>query len=168
MAYQCRDVVEAMILAAGQSLIQLHADGGASSMDLLLQIQADQCGVPVTRPRATEVTAVGAAMLAGLTEGVWSSAKELRALAINADVFEPEPRRARADADHAAWRKALDHAARTPTNTGLEPARRPDRTHRRGAPDTCDGPLCPSIPLPPVPIVTEQLFRLSTMWGTTN
>ena len=112
MAYQCRDVVEAMILAAGQSLIQLHADGGASSMDLLLQIQADQCGVPVTRPRATEVTAVGAAMLAGLTEGVWSSAKELRALAINADVFEPEPRRARADADHAAWRKALERSRR--------------------------------------------------------
>ncbi len=120
MAYQCRDVVEAMTRATGQSLIQLHADGGASAMNLLLQIQADQCGVPVTRPRTTEVTAVGAAMLAGLAEGVWSSLEELRALATNADVFEPEPRRSRADADHAAWRTALARSrgwARTSAQT---------------------------------------------------
>ena len=110
MAYQCRDVVEAMIRAAGQSLSQLHADGGASAMDLLLQIQADQCGVPVIRPPTTEVTALGAAMLAGLAEGVWSSVEELRALATNAEVFEPAPRRGRADADHAAWLAALERS----------------------------------------------------------
>ncbi len=110
MAYQCRDVVEAMTLTAGVPLLQLHADGGASAMDLLLQLQADQCGVPVTRPHTTEVTAVGAAMLAGLTEGVWSSLEELRALATTADVFGPVQSRGRADADHATWRAALERS----------------------------------------------------------
>ena len=120
MAYQCRDVLDAMIRAAGQSLSQLHADGGASAMDLLLQIQADQCGVPVIRPPTTEVTALGAAMLAGLAEGVWSSVEELRALATNTEVFEPAPRRGRADTDHAAWLAALERSRgweRTSTQT---------------------------------------------------
>ena len=110
IAYQCRDVVEAMTRAAGQPLIRLHADGGASVMDLLMQIQADQCGVPVARARSTEVTAVGAAMIAGLTEGVWSSLGELKALTAHAEVFEPAPRRGRADADYAAWRGALERS----------------------------------------------------------
>jgi glycerol kinase len=110
IAYQCRDVVEAMTSASGQPLTRLYADGGASVMDLLLQIQADQCGVPVARPRTTEVTAVGAAMIAGLTEGVWSSLGELKALTAHAEVFEPAPRRGRADADYAAWRSALERS----------------------------------------------------------
>ncbi len=110
MAYQCRDVLEAMVLAAGQTLVRLHADGGASAMDLLLQLQADQCGVPVTRPRTTEVTGLGAAMLAGLAEGVWGSLEELGALATSAEVFEPASRRGRADADHAAWATALERS----------------------------------------------------------
>jgi len=112
MAYQCRDVVDAMGRAAGQSLSQLRADGGASAMDLLLQFQADQCGVPVARPRTTEVTGLGAAMLAGLAEGVWSSLEELRALTTDAEVFEPAPSRGRADADHAGWRAALERSRR--------------------------------------------------------
>ena len=110
MAYQCRDVLEAMVLAAGQRMVRLHADGGASAMDLLLQLQADQCGVPVTRPHTTEVTAMGAAMLAGLAEGVWGSLEELGALPTRAEVFEPAPRRGRADADHAAWTRALERS----------------------------------------------------------
>jgi glycerol kinase len=112
MAYQCRDVLEAMERAAGRSLVQLHVDGGASAMNLLLQMQADQCGVPVARPRTTEVTAVGAAMLAGLAEGVWGSLQELKALAISAEIFEPSPRRGRAEADYSTWRAALDRSRR--------------------------------------------------------
>jgi glycerol kinase len=111
-AYQCRDVLVAMDHAAGRSSRQLRADGGASAMDLLLEIQADQCGVPVARPRTTEVTALGAAMLAGLAEGVWSSLEELRGLTAGGEVFEPTPRRARADADYAAWRAALERSRR--------------------------------------------------------
>ncbi len=110
IAFQCRDVLDAMVRAADQPLIQLRADGGAAAMDLLLQSQADQCGVPVARPRTTEVTALGAAMLAGLAEGIWSTLDELRALTAAAEVFEPSPRRNRADAEHAVWRAALERS----------------------------------------------------------
>ncbi|MGH9297562.1 MAG: FGGY family carbohydrate kinase, partial [Acidimicrobiales bacterium] len=72
MAYQIRDVVDAMNAHASSPVTLLRVDGGASVMDLLLQLQADQCRVPVARAATTEVTAVGAALLAGLAEGVWS------------------------------------------------------------------------------------------------
>ena len=58
----------------------LRVDGGASVMDLLLQMQADQIRVPVERPATAETTALGAAWLAGLAEGVWGSLDELSAL----------------------------------------------------------------------------------------
>ena len=64
----------------------------------------------MVRPHTTEITAVGAAMLAGLSEGVWGSLEELKSLATNPAVFEPSPRRRRADADHAAWRTALERS----------------------------------------------------------
>jgi len=73
MAYQTRDVVDAMVAASGTPLRELRVDGGASVMDLLLQLQADQLGVVVRRPRDHETTALGAAFLAGLAEGVWPS-----------------------------------------------------------------------------------------------
>jgi len=120
MAYQCRDVLEAMSQAAGQSPNQLRADGGAAAMDLLMQIQADQCGVPIARPRTTEVTALGAAMLAGIAEGLWSSPEELMALDAGVEVFEASPRRARADADHAAWRAALERSRRWEKSSDAE------------------------------------------------
>ncbi len=77
MAYQTRDVVDAMTAAAGQPLAELRVDGGASVMDLLLQLQADQLGVPVVRATVVETTALGAALLAGLAEGVWGSLDEI-------------------------------------------------------------------------------------------
>ncbi|MDQ3898132.1 MAG: glycerol kinase, partial [Actinomycetota bacterium] len=73
MAYQTRDVVEAISGATGRALTELRVDGGASVLDLLLQIQADQLRVPVARAAIRESTAMGAAFLAGLAEGVWSS-----------------------------------------------------------------------------------------------
>jgi glycerol kinase len=77
MAYQTRDVIDAMTASSGRAVEQLRVDGGASVMDLLLQIQADQLRVPVARPTIQETTALGAAYLAGLAEGVWSSLDEL-------------------------------------------------------------------------------------------
>jgi glycerol kinase len=77
MAYQTRDVVDAMRTDAGVPLTELKADGGASVMDLLLQLQADLLGVTVRRSAVQETTALGAAYLAGLAEGVWSSTDEL-------------------------------------------------------------------------------------------
>src|SRR5204862_548658 len=72
MAFQTRDVVEAMASASGRTVTTLRADGGASVMDLLLQLQADQLQVPVSRPQVQETTALGAAYLAGLAEGGWA------------------------------------------------------------------------------------------------
>ena len=73
IAYEVRDVVEAMVAAAGVALPALQVDGGASSNDLLCQLQADQLGVPVRRPDVVETTGLGAALLAGLGTGVWGS-----------------------------------------------------------------------------------------------
>ena len=72
MAYQTRDVVDAVRAATGTQLAELRVDGGASAMDVLCQFQADLLGVTVRRPEVLETTVLGAAFLAGIAEGVWS------------------------------------------------------------------------------------------------
>jgi glycerol kinase len=107
MAYQTRDVVDAMSAASGQTVAELRVDGGASAMDLLLQIQADQLGVPVSRPVVQETTALGAAYVAGLAEGVWSTTDEVaRSWALDRRV-EPTAPRTDADARYARWQEAI-------------------------------------------------------------
>jgi glycerol kinase len=110
MAYQTRDVVEAMSAAAGRDLASLRADGGASVMDLLMQLQADQLQVPVQRPVVQETTALGAAYLAGLAEGVWSSPAEVASQWKLEAEFTPVAPRAVVDSRHAGWRRAVDRA----------------------------------------------------------
>jgi glycerol kinase len=73
MALQTRDVVHAMETASGTPIRDLRVDGGASVDNLLMQTQADQLGVTVRRSRERESTALGAALLAGLAEGIWPS-----------------------------------------------------------------------------------------------
>jgi glycerol kinase len=108
MAYQTRDVVDAMTKDAGVSLAELRVDGGASIMDLLCQFQADQLGVVVRRPAMLETTALGAAYLAGLAEGVWSSTDDI-ATRWSADAeFEPNASRDEADARYEGWTKAVE------------------------------------------------------------
>ena len=110
MAFQTRDVIEAMVAASGQPLAELRIDGGASAMDLLVQIQADQLQVPVTRPVIQETTALGAACLAGLAEGVWTSADEIAA-GWQLDLrCEPEAEPATADARHQRWVRAVERS----------------------------------------------------------
>jgi glycerol kinase len=107
MAYQTRDVVEAMAAASGTMLAALRVDGGASVMDMLLQMQADQLGVIVQRPIDQETTALGAAYLAGLAEGVWPS---LAAISDRWEIdatFRPAPDRALADLGHTNWLRAV-------------------------------------------------------------
>jgi glycerol kinase len=99
----------------------LRADGGASVMDLLLQLQADQLGITVTRPRVQETTALGAAYLAGLAEGVWESLDELAAK-WEADV-EMAPR-AGGDARYETWLRAVERSrgwARDSPSSGSGP-----------------------------------------------
>ena len=79
-------------------------------MDLLLNLQADQAGVPVTRSATTEATALGAAWLAGLAEGVWSSTDELAGLWSPDRTAEPDPDRTAADAAHARWLAAVERS----------------------------------------------------------
>ncbi len=110
MAYQTRDVVDAMASVSGRTVAELRVDGGASAMDLLLQLQADQLGVPVARPRIQETTALGAAYLAGLAEGVWSSLDELAGHWALDHRAEPTADRTTADAAHAMWLRAVERS----------------------------------------------------------
>ena len=110
MAYQTRDVVEVMTSASGQALTELRVDGGAAAMELLLQLQADQLGVRVARPINTETTAAGAAYLAGLAEGVWSSTDEVSAAWSSDVVVDPAPDRSDADRLHRRWLEAVAHS----------------------------------------------------------
>jgi glycerol kinase len=110
MAYQTRDVVDAMTAASATPLVELRVDGGASAMDLLCQIQADQLGVTVQRPVDQETTALGAAYLAGLAEGVWGSVDEVSTQwRLDAD-FIPTNDRTTADTLHGAWLRAVERS----------------------------------------------------------
>ena len=109
MAYQTRDAVTAMTTASGTPLTDLRVDGGASAMDLLLQIQADQLGVTVRRPTDQETTALGAAGLAGLAEGVWSLEDLSSRWALDA-AFSPTADREPADAAHRTWLRAVERS----------------------------------------------------------
>ena len=110
IAFQVRDVLEAMTLDAGIGVTELRVDGGAARNDLLLQIQADLLGVPVVRPRSVETTALGAAYLAGLATGVWRDREEL-ATQWQADRrFDPAMAATERDDRYATWRRAVDRA----------------------------------------------------------
>ncbi|MGH2556490.1 MAG: FGGY-family carbohydrate kinase, partial [Actinomycetota bacterium] len=109
MAYQTRDVVEAMRTDAGVPLLELKADGGASAMDLLLQFQADLLGVPVRRAKVPETTALGAAYLAGLGQGVWASTDELAEHWQADREFHPADQAAAEDA-YAGWGRAVQRS----------------------------------------------------------
>jgi len=110
MAHQTRDVVDAMTAATGRALSELRVDGGASVIDLLLQIQADQLQVPVARPEVRETTALGAAFLAGLAEGVWSSPEEVAGLWRREAEFLPRAPRSIVDSRHATWHRAVERS----------------------------------------------------------
>ena len=110
MAYQTRDAVEAMSRAAGTPLSALRVDGGAAVMDLLLQLQADQLGVPVQRPVDSEATALGAAFLAGLAENVWPTLASIEAQwSLDAE-FTPTPDRTFPDIFHSEWLRAVERS----------------------------------------------------------
>ncbi len=110
MAYQTRDAVEAMVSASGRPLRELRVDGGASVMDTLLQLQADQLGATVQRPTDPETTAIGAAYLAALAEGVLPDLAAVGAAWQLDAAFEPASDRASADAAHATWLRAVERS----------------------------------------------------------
>jgi len=109
IAYQTRDVVDAMAAEAGTPLGEIRIDGGAAANNLLAQFQADVLGVPVVRPKVTETTALGAAYLAGLAIGLWRR-QELAALWQVDRRFEPAMPADRREALYRGWLRAVERA----------------------------------------------------------
>lgn len=107
IAYQTCDVLDAMQLDAGRRLGALRVDGGAASNNFLMQFQADLLGIKVERPTEKEVTALGAAYLAGLATGFWNSLDELRSTSTIARVFEPDCADEERRRLTAGWKKAV-------------------------------------------------------------
>jgi len=106
IAFQTRDVVDAMRDDAGIEFTELKADGGASVDDLLMQLQADALGIPVRRPKVLETTALGAAYLAGLGTGVWAGRDEVSSHWQLDREFEPAGD-AGVDDRYARWKEAV-------------------------------------------------------------
>jgi glycerol kinase len=111
MAYQTRDVVDAMVASGGVPLAALKADGGGSAMDVLMQLQADLIGVAVQRPVVQETTALGAAFLAGLATGVWSTKEEAASAWTLDREFLPGDRD-EAQRRYRGWRRAVERSLR--------------------------------------------------------
>jgi len=107
MAFQTRDVVEAMERDSGHELLELRVDGGAAVMDVMCQLQSDLLGIPVRRPKLTETTALGAAYLAGLGAGLWSDS-DLTGLWKLDREFTPKMSRDQADSLQEGWRRAVE------------------------------------------------------------
>ncbi|MEZ5352714.1 MAG: FGGY-family carbohydrate kinase [Bryobacteraceae bacterium] len=87
-----------------------HADGGATANDFLMQFQADILGKPIVRPADIETTALGAAYLAGLATGYWSSADEVESFWRVDRRFEPSITESRRDALYAGWKDSVARA----------------------------------------------------------
>jgi glycerol kinase len=110
IAYQVRDVFDQMAAEAGAALTTLLADGGASQNNRLMQFQADILGRTVLRSASSDVSALGAAYLAGMTAGIWASEAEIAALPRPRDRFEPRMPADECEARYAGWRRAVDWA----------------------------------------------------------
>ena len=107
---QSAELLDAMQLDAGGPLSELRVDGGAAANNLLMQLQADILGVPVSRPVVAETTALGAAYAAGLAVGFWSGVDELRANWHESRRFEPRIGADQRAAQLADWRRAVERA----------------------------------------------------------
>ncbi len=107
LAYQSRDVIDAMNEESGVPLRELRVDGGASANDFLMQFQADVLGVPVDRPALLDTTAAGAAFLAGLATGFWKDAASLAARRRRDRLFTPAMLAERREALYGGWQDAV-------------------------------------------------------------
>jgi glycerol kinase len=110
IAYQTRDVLEAMAAEAGVPIRSLRVDGGAAANDFLCQFQADVLSVEVLRPVVTETTALGAAYLAGLGAGLWKCPADVAGRGRIERAFRPTMDEARRSALYRGWRRAVERA----------------------------------------------------------
>jgi glycerol kinase len=112
IAYQTSDVLRCMRDDSGIKLTELRVDGGAARNDFLMQFQANILGIPVVRPTNTETTAAGAAFLAGLATGFWSSAQELGELWQREKTFEPQMSATERERLLEGWTRAVERASK--------------------------------------------------------
>ncbi len=110
IAYQTRELVEAMQADGGAPLKELRVDGGATANNFLMQFQADILGVPIVRPMDIETTALGAAYLAGLATGVYKDAAELEQFWRAERTFEPAMHPIRRERLYEGWRSAVSRS----------------------------------------------------------
>lgn len=114
IAYQTRDVIEAINCDTCETVTELRADGGASANNHLMQFQADLLGVPVVRPRVLDTTAAGAAFLAGLGSGFWQGPEELADACPIDRTFNPEMGENKREALYAGWKRAVAQVSPSP------------------------------------------------------
>tara|TARA_Y100001956_G_C4128654_1_gene192003 strand:- start:6172 stop:7689 length:1518 start_codon:yes stop_codon:yes gene_type:complete len=107
IAYQTRDVLDAMQADSGIQLANLRVDGGAVANNFLMQFQSDVLNTEVHRPQVTEVTALGAAYLAGLAVGYWGSIDELQDKAVLDRTFEPHDCEEKRNRRYKGWKRAV-------------------------------------------------------------
>ncbi|HUJ20537.1 MAG TPA: glycerol kinase GlpK [Bryobacteraceae bacterium] len=110
IAYQTRELVEAMQADAGEPLRELRVDGGAAVNDLLMQFQSDILGKPIVRPVDVETTALGAAYLAGLATGFWKNVGEVESFWRAERRFEPRMPAEKRERFFGEWKAAVARA----------------------------------------------------------
>jgi glycerol kinase len=107
IAYQTRDVIDAMIADSKEKLTSLRVDGGATKSDFLMQFQADILGIPVEKPVVTEMSALGAAYLAGLGVGFWNGFEDLNKHWKIDKIYEPAMSEDKREELYSGWKKAV-------------------------------------------------------------
>ncbi|MFB4167869.1 glycerol kinase GlpK [Virgibacillus sp. JSM 102003] len=108
LAYQTKDVLDAMIADSGINLKTLRVDGGAVKNNFLMQFQSDVLGVPVERPVVQETTALGAAYLAGLAVGYWKDKEEIASQWKTDQMFNQNMEKSERDTLYGGWQKAVE------------------------------------------------------------
>ncbi|MBO8127374.1 MAG: glycerol kinase GlpK [Firmicutes bacterium] len=110
IAFQARDVLEAMQSDSGVSLNNIRVDGGAAANNFLMQFQADILGLPVDRPHTVETTALGAAYLAGLATGFWENLDQIETNWGKDRTFHPLMSSKEREALYSGWRRAVERS----------------------------------------------------------
>lgn len=108
IAYQSRDIFDAMTNDSGIELKELNVDGGASVSPVIMQFQADILGVSVNRPKNIESTAIGAAFLAGLAVGFWANKEEIKSIRAIDKIYYPKMAEQEREKLYKKWQRAVE------------------------------------------------------------
>lgn len=110
IAYQTRDVIEAMSTEAGLQVPLLRVDGGGTANSFLMQFQADILGIPIQVAQIAETTALGAAYLSGLAVGLWKNTDEITRLWRSSKTYEPDMSTDQRESLYADWKRAVERS----------------------------------------------------------